>query len=387
VKASLLLLICFTVCAYSINAQVTLDAFNIPHNPDHTDNRRVVESDIPLPVHGADISYDYSGLLSDSILSVQFKAADDSVFTSATRFNYGTASLGPIEMINMYYTEKTSAGIFRVGSYKLRQREGLGAVSGNQADSLNFPGSYAVFEAPVFDLKFPAVYGDVWSTDFVSRTEYELTVMPNLNKVPGLIVQHTIKDNSVVGWGTLRIPTENGSSSIEYEVLLVKEEATIIDSFFLDGRLTPSNLLEAIGLAQGQWEETSRYLFYAPDFERPLLTIELNELGTEATQAHYSVNDLLSSVDRSYTTVDSRAFPNPTDANNTLNIQTTFPMDRAVIQLYDASGRQLYQQRYEGNASQSFELRLPNSLESGYYFYTLVDALSKQVAKGKVFVN
>ena len=95
-----------------------------------------------------------------------------------------------------------------------------------------------------------------------------------LNQAPLLYVQRITTLDSVVGWGTLRIPVAgNPSGSAPIPVLLERRSFVEQDSFYLNGQPAPAALLNALGQTQGVTSSTYRQRFFRQNAAQPVLNI------------------------------------------------------------------------------------------------------------------
>ena len=174
-KATFTCITFFIYCQISI-CQVILTAENTPHNPSFEQLRHNIETGITPPAFGADIAYDYSDLITVEMETIPYYPATREGFEDDTRFVYAISSLGPLSLFSEFYTLKTEDGISRTGSYKLPQKVDLTLFTGNNTDTLSFPGNPSYFEEPKYILKYPVTYGSNWESTYYYTTEFEITV-------------------------------------------------------------------------------------------------------------------------------------------------------------------------------------------------------------------
>jgi len=371
-------------------AQITLDHEDFTMEPEYVDARVFVFSDPPIPVpdHGEDMVYDYSELFSTVIDSTFYHEATDENFESATRFFVGSPALGPISLQSEYYKGVNESGMFRAGSYLLPERESLGPLTGNPEDSIIFPGSYSIFEEPDYFIKFPATYGDEWSSENSYITDAFVTASAFfLNNAEVTNQQSFAREGSVVGWGELILPGKD-DTDVSFEVLLIRDRMDIIDSTFLEGEPAPPQLLSAFNLSQGRETFLYRYNFYAAGFSTPLLQITMDFEWEEAHFATFKSGLVLSNTEDIATNkVDANAFPNPVGQSDRVVFQTAEPMTDPVLTVFDNSGRILFSGSPDIQREDTFSWEPNNMPGAGMLYYQLKDRNSANYTSGKLLIK
>ncbi len=370
--------------------QITLDESDFTMEPNYVDARVLVFSDPPIPVpeHGEDMVYDYSELFSTVIDSTFYHEATDENFDFATRFFVGSPALGPISLQSEYYYGVNESGLFRAGSYLLSQRESLGPLTGNPEDSIIFPGSYSVFEEPDYAIKFPATYGDDWSSENSFITDAFVTAGAFfLDNAEVTNQQSFTREGSVVGWGELILPGKD-DTEVSFEVLLVRDRMDIIDSTFLEGEPAPPQLLSAFNLSQGQESFIYRYNFYAAGFSTPLLEITMNFEWEEAHSATFKSGLVVSNTEDIATNkIEATAFPNPVGHSDRVVFEIDEPMSDPVLTVFDNSGRILFSGSPDIQAENSFSWEPNNMPGAGVIYYQLKDRNSANYTSGKLLIK
>ena len=386
-KRSFTILACLAF-VFAVNAQITLTEMNTPHSSSYEDVRRIDMIGVAIPVHGANVMYNYELLPGVERDTIPYIPATRPDFTSFTRFSYGSAPLGGIPLFSEYYTQVTSGGIARMGSFKLPQKVGLELLTGNTQDTLAFPGNNTLFVEPAYEVKFPTTYGDNWVSNFVFQTDFVLSVAAfGLSNVPGAQTQYVEKRDSVVGWGTLVLPSGNGGS-IPYDVLLIKQQRIVVDSVFLGGAPAPPVLLGAFGLTQGGQSQLNRYFFYAEGFEKPLMAINMSEDWQTVERSFYAVNDILISGIKSPTLIPQvDVFPNPTTASSLVHFGLEDEMNKPLLMVYNVLGEQIHREVLEGGQGRRLQWKTPVDMQNGAYFFTLTDQENNAVYSGRLIIQ
>ncbi len=388
-------LITLSITALSINlvhAQTTLDANNTPHSPQHSSIRNVLsQADMSVaPQHGTGITYDYSGALSSSVDTIPYLPATRTGFENNTRFSYTVQNLASLPLVSEFYTHKTNVGIYRAGGYKLPQKFGIGAITGTGTDTLAFPGNPGVFQEEDYILKFPAAVGENWQASFTFSVLFNLTVTNfGLNNVPGEMRQFVVKRDSVVGSGNLIVPTANGAS-IPYPVILVKSQMDLIDSVFLGGAPAPAALLSAFGLSQGNAFTTQVYSFYSPNFERPLMELQMAsnwttiQKGTNTT--HYISEGVQTINTIEYAATETKVYPNPVKAGQQLFISLKSNPNITSFRLVGIDGR-VYVNEILANNQDKLAVQLPSNMAQGMYLIQTMNTSGAVVSTSKIMIT
>lgn len=371
--------------AFVSSAQLTLSSGNTPHSPSYEADRNIFSGGT-VPLHGNNMTYDYSNVSTSNSDMIPYMPAVRTGFESSTRFSYGSASLGGIPLFSEYYTHKDETGIYRTGSYKLPQAVGLGTLSGNNSDTVHFPGNNSIFANPVYDIKFPASYGSTWESSYMFDVDFNLTISAfGLNGTPGYRHQHCLKTDTVIGSGTLKLPG-GSQGSFEYPVILVKSTISYIDSTFLGGAPAPDQLLGALGLTQGFQSSINEYYFYAADFERPLLYLSMSSNWENIQFSYYSPKGVEHLSTNSLQASDSKMYPNPVQAGELLTFATTSSSEPTSMRIMTLNGIEIMHENISSMPSESFSIQIPSHLSKGLYICQLIDKTGAVILNNKVTI-
>lgn len=354
------------------SAQITLDQNNMPHSANHSDIRATNTTAIAIPAHGANLMYDYSTLSNADVDTIPYIDATRTGFETYTRFNYGSTMLAQLQLFSEYYTHKLTDGIARVGAYKLPETFNISTISGGPNDELVFPGGSSIFVNPSYQVKFPSTYGTTWTASFKYQTDFALSVAAfGLTNAPGQQRQYVSQVDSVVGWGQLRVPTTSGVS-IYYDVLLMKQQLTFIDSVFLNGSPAPAPLLSAFGLAQGQTGASNSYVFYAAGFERPLLIIGMSNDWQTAERSFHTANGLATfGLNEMDNFTKATVYPNPTAAGSTVYFDALPNGNTTDLWVFDVYGKVVHRESLSSNGATNMQWQVPANYKAGIYMYQL----------------
>src|SRR6476661_1110788 len=273
---------------------ITLTQANFPVGGPTTERTQAVApATVALPQRGANRSWDYSSLLpriGTTPVTRQYLASANAALPGATRYYEARLNFGAAFTLSSNQHEgATASGWHYYGVEVPYQRHSLTTTTGGANDSITFPRqTHAITPRPSL-LAFPASYPQHFTNAFYRLvTDYRLKVAAfGLNNVPGQYVQRiTSQADSVVGWGTLRLPT---APNTRVQVLLVRRETTEVDSIYLGGAPAQPILLGAFGFTQGQTFRLVEWAFYRETSAQPLLTIYETPSSGQVTGAFYSL--------------------------------------------------------------------------------------------------
>lgn len=256
--------------------------------------------------------------------------------------------------------------------------------TGNINDSIFIPAQREIASVPRRIIEFPFTENSSWSSSSRRVTDIIINIPDfGLNYAP---LQHAytwVRQDTIVGWGKMRVYTPDGPS-ISYDVLMDQIEEYTLDSFYLNGAPAPSALLNAFGITQGQkTEEANRYNFYRK-----------GDFGYLASH-YFGDDDTFTNVINSYVGTDNietappsavidRAtystllYPNPTTGSE-INIKVMGGhFEPSGYQVFDAMGRLVKQGALQTNGSE-FQVKLGEPLPKGFYLIQLKDRQMRSI--------
>jgi hypothetical protein len=380
-----ILFICFCKTTLCVQAQITLHSGNVAQSPTYNANLRFQPgaTSAAVPEHGANRSYDYSGLKANFSRLETYRPATRSGFTSYSRYLSSSTFIGDIPLPSEYYYHLTGDGLFETGAYQSAQTLGI-ANFGGPSDSIVFPGANVVFTAPAAILKFPCTYGQSWTANHVYNTPFKLTVASfTLSNAPALWVQWVYKTDSVVGWGQLTLPSTSGPSN-PVDVLLIKTSRYTVDSYYINGSPAPAALLSGLNVRQNDSNYSNTYTFHAAGAELPLFSIYLTKKWEVVGGAYYT-NGIYPLAADNPGTLSGQVYPNPVQAGQLLRFDLNGLSAQLRISILDMQGRQVHSWAGEAEAAHK-GIRLPAILKPGQYVYR-VESEGGVYLNGKINVD
>lgn len=318
-------------------------------------------------------NWDFSTVHSGNTNSTFFVEETDPFYTNAgidvysDNFKTLTPGLGYI-VYNEF--DFNSNGVFDRGIYVGPQAYGIGGLTGNNADSLKFPLQGDVYQGGRQVMKFPATHQSAWYSENRRVVNFTLTVAAaGLNNTPVQHVFTIFRQDSIVGWGQMRVDA-GGVSSVPYNVLIMRTYQYAVDSFFIGGAPAPAALLAGFGISQGQKTDyLRRYTTYREGFSTPLMIVlYTNDSFTTQQGAYFDKDNLATSAahEPAREKYPAVLFPNPTTSGN---LAVQFTDEIPVISSYsitDRRGRTVQ----SGNSTVReglLTLRLDSQLPAGGY--------------------
>lgn len=324
-------------------APLVLTAANFPVNPTATERSQTASlSGVVPPVRGANRSWDYSLLTPGAGPTTrQYTAGTPAGLPGATRFYPALLNFGAFALVSNQYEGSSATGWYDAGFQIPYQRFWVGAATGGANDSLIFAAQAKAYAPRPVNLPFPASYEQRFTNSlYRGITDYRLKVSAfGLNNTPGQYVQRaSFQADSVVGWGTLRIPAAGGAPSNPVRVLLVRQERTQVDSIYLGGAPAPPALLAAFGFTQGLSSRNVTWTFYRENSAQPVLTIFQDPATGRVTNARYSLEANIGLGTRAGRLAELAVAPQP--ATETLTLHGAgLPGEVLQAELRDLSGR------------------------------------------------
>jgi hypothetical protein len=400
-KKFLLLTLCVASFNLIVKGQITINRTDYAVSGTGLDSasfKVMTRTGAFLPTLGNNQIWDYTAL-KDSLPTLPTYyytpaatfGALPAVFPDATHAYNNTVFFQNFPLPFRVFEKLDATGYSQLGYISLGAKFSIATVSGGATDSIYFPVSSLRYSSPQVYYKFPMTANSVWKATYKDTTPLQLSVaLLGLNKTPGMRVAQYTSLDTIVGWGTLKLKNPSGGSALNYAVLLKRETATRLDSFFLGGALAPAVIMGAFGLTQGAVTVyPPPYSFLGVGFNEPFLTIYTNTAGaiTNVFRAVLPKLGLTSSHETPNYAVATTVYPNPTTEGVNFEFKKTSMPDWNVM-IYNATGQIVSINRVkEPPGSVNQRITLASSLPSGTYFYNLLDETSLIRANGKFLLN
>ncbi len=360
---------------------ITLNNAGYPTTLPATDTARDASNAGAFPLLGtatANASWDLGTLTYSSNSYYNRGLPLNPAFAGATyRNGLVTTFAGGLEYVTNGYYTLSNAGLQRIGEeVRVRQALPIGAVTGNNADSVLFPIQTITYTGGTTpELVFPATFGNNWSSSVGSTLAFNLTVTSQgLNNVPGQRRTLRTASDTVVGWGRMRVLTEaTGQPSGWMNVLQVRSRAAIRDSFYLGGSPAPATLLGAFNLSQGQVTTTTYVKFYRASEFSPLVELTYNASNSTGLPSRMIVSQMRlaspTSVGKLDAADDVLLFPNPVRGGA---VSVKLSAGQAFrYQIISVTGAVLAEGTLKASAAGEASVALPASATTGLYYLTL----------------
>ncbi len=383
--------ILISLVAFSSYAQtaITLDHTNITGQVKGTIHTHTASvTGVSAPNTGADQTWDYTNLTGGTDVSTNLLA--DTAFSSTavidTSSHENVVQTSPIKSDIVYDID--SKGYFITGRTIPHQDYSDAIITQNPKDSTLW--DLQTYKGREDIIAFPATFGSSWQ----SKTVHPLISKINLLSygIKGALVSinvHTVTKDSVIGWGTLQIPA-GSKKSLVYNVLLIRHALVATDSFYLNGQLAPSFMLQAFHSKQND-TSTIDYSesFYRAGTGSPLLTLDFgyDSTYTNPTTISYDEDNVYSGFETSANqTVSFDLFPNPSKAGmvNTQVMKSTAAAWHIAVA--DELGRNIKNETINGHGNINFEIDM-TGFKSGLYFVKLTDENGNALGTSKLNIT
>ncbi|WP_417601178.1 T9SS type A sorting domain-containing protein [Owenweeksia hongkongensis] len=382
------ILMVMNALAFGAMAQITITRSDFPRGTTFTDNFATsAQTGFALPAEGPAQTWDFAtGITADTLYArPRTDATADPDFPNALNKRNSPLIQGFLIQQELYEAIDAN-GWYEYGAKLQAADYSLQAVTGGPNDSIHFLALNDIYSGRTDYLQFPLNYQDAWTGMRKETIDFELTVSSSsLNRAPGSQITSVTFDREVVGYGTLQVPTANGSPSAPFDALMIKSIRTSVDSFYLGGMAAPPSLLAAFGLTQGQSEIYESYIWYRKDFGFPIggLSIVNGQVGT----FDYRTNATTVSLTE-WTVSRSSVFPNPVAAGDNVTIEFDQEADGLMdFTLLDLTGRKVFQATGISSMHGVINTQLPKNLSEGQYFYQLKNKKESFITGGKLILK
>jgi hypothetical protein len=341
----------------------------------------VVTSNLPAVTIGNNAAWNYATVYGNSPITADFYPEYVPFFTNAgvDIYRFLLKNMNSDFGYNTYMEfDFNNAAIDDIGVDVPAQEYTLQPFTGNINDSLFIPAQSYLVPAPHRIVEFPMTANSAWSSSSRRYTDMIFNVPAfGLNNAPLRHAYTWVRNDSIVGYGKMRVYTASGPS-IDYDVLMDRVEEYTLDSFYLYGSPAPVQLLTVFGATQGQLtEQNYRYNFYRKGSFNYLASFYYADDASFGTPlAFYVTQDGLETATASavgekasYATV---LYPNPC-AGSEINVKVLGNhFDIEKYRITDQMGRLVRQGQTEATGD-GVRVRLEAALPTGQYHISLMD--------------
>lgn len=265
----------------------------------------------------------------------------------------------------------------------------LTPISGGANDSIVILDGINIYDNPAGTFEFPMQFGNSNTNNSSIRNDGILTVEGfGIDHAP--IFRKLDFDITVTisGYGTLILPHPDGTDTVSFEALLIREERVVRDSFFLNNQLIPDVLANAFGLEPAGVSTDTRYSFVTKGLNRSAFTFIVSDGIFSGANYADGVRDLMTSTTQiAPDLLEIQTFPNPSDGNFTIAFDKT-DGDAWKFILYNSLGQLVEQQTLTAPVgAASIQVSLPKQITTGIYHFTIQNEDGQIVGTDKVMVK
>lgn len=358
--SAIIILCCTFLTGYG---QITLTATDYPGVLVGTDSLRQLSYTAPLPslTPATGGSWDISAATDSSAALLSYRVA-------VPTYQYGDSIIGKIGTF-MYQRKGVrsmiSVGHIERGAIVTDTFHNLVSITAGN-DTMFIPTQNVAYSSPMTLVGFPCTFSSVWHSAFSCDIEFYLTIgMFSLSHQQFTQRRFTVRKDTVVGWGTMRVKNSTGAPSPYVNVLQTQTTTYTTDSFYMGSAVAPGAYLTLLGLTQGKKDTVYSQSYYRAGEITPLVSVQYKDAGfstpSKVVYHHQRLEPV--AIENLNGSVRFAVYPNP--ANNTLH----FVVPRSVPYQYtisDISGREVMSGRFDGSKGDA-TVSLLGFLLSGLY--------------------
>jgi hypothetical protein len=362
--------------AFNTDAQITIDQSDFPASQGQhrtTFYNEMNEGNYATPSEGPNQIWDYQGLIQAGLANFDWSPSTDQFFSDGYHYEAGFVSLSGFTIKTDFYMGYDSFGYYRYGQEQYDTTFSIAAVTGGANDQVHFVSEKQLYNNVADDVIFPMTYGDQWTSDYFRTTPFEITVAGfGLSNTPGQHKRSIIIEHEVVGYGKLLMSHPTSSISDSMDVLLLKNDVTQIDSFFVGGMPAPPALLAGLNLTQGSVTNKHHTSFYRLGYGDLLMEFIADSPtpGSTPESMYFNENGILASTVGLEENIlsDILLYPNPAQAGQEVKINLSETVvDLSEVKVFSLSGKEVIGVDFTSISSQEITLNLPVKLKSGKY--------------------
>lgn len=352
------------------------------------DTSQIAETaNVAIPKQGFNVNWDYSMLKSKSEYVQEYYSPTNPAFLNS---RMTTPYLGDILANTTYYIFDDyrtidTLGYYLTGAHIPKQYFSLTNITGGKDDSLIIDDQNDVYSTPKYFIKFPAKFEDVVVCNNIGLLNMQLSIVgEGLSNAPFKRKRYMTQIDSVIGLGTINLPTKNSSKSNPTPTLLFKRTGIIIDSFYINNQPASPALLSALNFTQGTIYNSNRFVFWRENSRTPLLIINTSPDYQKATYVIYDSRKLFNLGLETLVNEESQIalFPNPTNGNSTTMNLLKSNEKPWTLRIYNTLGQLINNQTIQGIGQIQVEVKIPEA--KGLYIVSVVSENGIELASEKI---
>lgn len=328
--------------------------------------------------NGNGLNFDWANNVLPYQGTMDYIPASDPYFTAQCDvYLEGTHSVSGL-MYNVDYYYTTNANFYGENAlYIPAQAYNQSATTGGANDSIIFPEQKILLSQAREIVHFPMTTGYTHTSDSRRAVNFNISVAGyGLSNAPAQNVFHTVRHDTVVGSGQMRVKSAAGTSKY-YNVLVMKSWQQTTDSFYLGGAPAPAPLLSAFGVTQGMTTNTNnRLYFFRENRAQALATVYYGGAPFDSYTAIDVDGDSLSFpnsiVDQQTNNIAYVLYPNPCRTNQIQVVLWDQTDEKLDYVMYDIRG-QVMNSGTCLNKQGKIDLPLSAELKNGTYVLKILN--------------
>lgn len=330
---------------------------------------------------GSNLTWDWGSVNMPAKGTWDYPTVSDPFFaTQSDVFYEGSHVVSGLTYLADYYYVTNANFYGENGIHIPAQGYSQTSITGGANDSIIFPEQKYLYNQSREIIHFPMSTGYTNSTDCKRAINFNITVASyGLNNAPAQNVFHTYRNDTVVGYGKMRVKSAAGTSKY-YDVLVLKSWQYTTDSFYLGGMPAPSALLSAFGVTQGMVSNTSnRLYFFRENRAQALATVSY---GSNPFTTYSGIDVDADMLDFPTTLNDqaeesgfSLVYPNPCSGNKVQYLPLNGKQSLHSYTILDMQGR-LIKSGNLNASTRTHQIEFPSEAVNGIYHIRIFDVHS-----------
>ena len=357
-----IIILCFAVL--KANGQITLTSADYPSALVGIDSLKQVSYISPLPslVPALGGIWDITGTTDSAADLLSFRVA-------VPTYQYGdsvSGKIGTFNIVEKKYGSITSLGQFEYASQVIDTEYNLFSITAGAFDSIFIPAQTNIYTTPLVKIAFPTTNGNSWQSVLSSDLTFELSLAAfSLSHQQFTQRRFTVRKDTVVGWGKVRVKNSAGAPSPYINVLQVQTSTYTTDSFYMGSSVAPGVYLTLLGLTQGKKDTTYTQYFYRTGEVTPLVSASYKDAGFTVPSKVIYHHQRLETVGLGKVSgaPSISVYPNPALSELHVRVPDNRQYDYVIS---DISGKVALSGKIDGSKDDTY-ISLPRHLLAGLY--------------------